>query len=474
MPGAVRKGIGELLTSAVFERLKGSGDSDLAPRLATGAFWSLLGGMSSQVMAFLASVWVARQLGGEQFGEFAMIRNTAMMLSILGAFGIGMTATKHVAEYRRDSPVRAGRIVCLSEGIAVFCGGSMAMLLCVIASPLARHGLHAPHLAGMLRIGAFLLVFNTVIFAQSGVLAGFEAFKEMTRVGVIAGGVTLVALVVASSIAGLQGAIWGAVIGLGTHCILNQAAVRYELEKRSIPFAFSSCLNEWRILGSFSFPVALSNMVRAPAFWACQSLLVSQVGGYAQMGVFNVAHQWRMATLYIPERVSQMALPILSSLKAEGRSAEFRRTLRVSLMFNLGVSILLAVPVMVLSRWIVRAYGKDFAGGASALTLLAGSAILVSASIVGERALVSLGKVWQRLIARLCWCGVLLGCAYWLVSNGGGASGLALAVVLACGFHVLAVFGLLSWSTRDEVGLPASSGSMTPEAEVGREGKGVA
>lgn len=474
MPGSMRNSIADLLNSAVSERLKVPGDSELAPRFATGAFWSLLGGVSSQVLAFLASVWVARQLGGEHFGEFAMIRSTAMMFSIFGAFGIGMTATKHVAEYWKTAPIRAGRIVVLSEGVAVCCGGAMAILLCVIASPLARYGLHAPHLAGMLRIGALLLVFNIVIFAQSGVLAGFEAFKEMTRVGVIAGGVTLVALVVFSSIAGLQGAMWGAVIGLGAHCILNQAAVLHEIRKHSIPFAFHSCLNEWRVLGSFSLPVALSNIVKAPALWACQSLLVSQVGGYSQMGIFNVAHQWRMAILFIPERVSQITLPILSSLKAEGRLDQFKKTLRAGLMFNLGVSTLLAVPVIVLSRWIIRVYGSDFVGGTSALSMLAGSAVLVSVSIVGERALVSLGKVWQRLYARICWSVVLLGCGYWLVSTGGGASGLALAVLLACGFHVLAVFGFLAWSTRDGVGLPVSSGSISPEVDVAQEGQGAA
>lgn len=473
MPGLMRKSIAELLNSAVLEPLKRRGSSELAPRFASGVFWSLLGGVSSQVLAFLASVWVARQLGGEQFGEFAMIRSTAMMLSLLGAFGIGMTATKHIAEYRRDSPLRAGRIVVLSEGVAVFSGGAMAILLWIIAAPLARYALHAPHLASMLRIGALLLILNTIIFAQSGVLAGFEAFKEMTRVGVIAGGVSMIALVVASSIAGLQGAMWGAVIGLGAHCILNQAAVLHEIEKHSIPLAFTSCLNEWRVLGSFSLPVALSNMVRAPAFWACQALLVSQVGGYAQMGIFNVAHQWRMAVLFIPERVSLITLPILSSLKAEGRSAQFRKTLRGSLMFNLGVSILFVVPVIVLSRWIVKAYGSDFVGGATALSLLAGSAIFVSVSIVGERTLVSLGKVWQRLYARLFWSAVLLGCGYWLVANGGGAAGLALAIFLACGVHGLAVFGFLCWSMRDGAGPLVSLGSMTPAADVAQEGQGT-
>ncbi len=441
-----------LYRSVVLERLTRIARSELASRLATGAFWSLAGGASSQLFAFLASIWVARKLGGELYGEFAMIRSTAMMFSLLAAVGIGIAATKHVAEYSRVAPVRAGRIVVLSIAVAVFSGGAMATLLYLIASPLAHYALHAPHLESLLRIGALLLILNTIIFSQTGVLAGFEAFREMTRVGVVAGAVSLLALVAGTSIAGLQGALWGAAAGMATHCILNQMAVSHEAVKHGILLSFDSCMREWRTLGAFSLPVGLSNLVKAPVTWACHTLLVNQYGGYPQMGIFNAANQWGMAILFIPERVCMLTLPILSSLNAEGELTRFRKTLRLCILLNLGASTLLALPVILFSRWIMRAYGSDFVGGDVALSFLAASAIFVSVSIVGERALASLGKVWLRLFSHIFWSAVLLGCAYSFVANDGGAADLSRAIFIASGMHTVVVMLILKHTLRSGTG----------------------
>lgn len=444
----MRDRFSDLCNQVVHACLEQSASSAPASRLASGTFWSLLGGVVSQFLAFFASIWVARTLGSEQFGEFAMIRSTAMMFAILAAFGVGLTATKHVAEYCRKAPERTGRIVVLATSVAAFSGGAMTVLLCILASPLAHHALQASHLTNLLRIGALLVVLNTVIFVQTGVLAGFEAFKNMTKVAVIAGALSLLALAVATSIAGLQGAIWGSVAGLAAHCLLNHLVVSHEAAKLGVPLSFDSCLGEWRTLGAFSLPVGLSNIVKAPATWACHTLLVSQYGGYPQMGIFNAANQWRMAILFVPERICQITLPILSSLSAEGQRRRFRKTLRLSISLSAGASLLLALPIILLSPWIMGAYGSDFIAGVGTLCLLAISAVFVSVGIIGERTLASLGRVWLRFTAQLIGSAALLGCAYAFVANGGGAADLALAILISSGLYTLVVIGFLLRSMR--------------------------
>ena len=42
-----------------------------------------------------------------------MILSTALMLQTFGAFGLGMTATKYVAELRSTQPEKASRIMAL-------------------------------------------------------------------------------------------------------------------------------------------------------------------------------------------------------------------------------------------------------------------------------------------------------------------------------------------------------------------------
>ena len=55
----------------------------------------------------------------------------------------------------------------------------MALGLFIFAPWLAEHTINAPHLAGVLRIGALILFINALNGAQTGALSGFEAFRTI-------------------------------------------------------------------------------------------------------------------------------------------------------------------------------------------------------------------------------------------------------------------------------------------------------
>ena len=78
--------------------------SDIGYRLARGGFWLLCGTVVSKALWLLASILVARMLGKETFGEFGIIRSTVEMFGVFAGFGLGLTATKYIAEFRRTDP----------------------------------------------------------------------------------------------------------------------------------------------------------------------------------------------------------------------------------------------------------------------------------------------------------------------------------------------------------------------------------
>src|SRR3972149_3010593 len=107
--------------------------SHLGYRLARGAFWSLAGTVVSRGMMLLASIFVARMLGKEVFGQFGILQATVAMFAVFAGFGLGLTAMKYVAQHRHRAPARAGRIVALSGLVAVAFGALMAGGLFLIA-----------------------------------------------------------------------------------------------------------------------------------------------------------------------------------------------------------------------------------------------------------------------------------------------------------------------------------------------------
>ena len=155
--------------------------SPLAYRLARGAFWSLVGSLISRGLGLLAGVLVARLLGKHDYGQLGMVQSTTGMFGIFAGFGMGLTANKHVAEFKNQDPARAGRIICLSSLISWITGGLLTLILLVFAPWLARTTLGSANMTGLLQAGAWLLLLGGVNGAQTGALVAFLKRSEPSR-----------------------------------------------------------------------------------------------------------------------------------------------------------------------------------------------------------------------------------------------------------------------------------------------------
>src|SRR6266480_5058102 len=142
----------------------------LRGRFARGAVWSLIGAVISQGSNLAASVITARLLGREQFGQYGMVQSTVGMFGVFAGMGLGLTATKYVAELRVINPERAGRIIALSTAVALATATTAVVALFAVAPWLAASTLNAPHLSAVLRIATGVLFLNALNGTQTGTL----------------------------------------------------------------------------------------------------------------------------------------------------------------------------------------------------------------------------------------------------------------------------------------------------------------
>jgi len=91
--------------------------SPLGYRLARGAFWSLAGGLASRILNDLAAIVVARILAKEGFGEFGIIQSTLAMFAVFAGFGMGLTWTSYVTEFKHRDPEKVVGIITLSDTV---------------------------------------------------------------------------------------------------------------------------------------------------------------------------------------------------------------------------------------------------------------------------------------------------------------------------------------------------------------------
>ena len=411
----------------------------LRARFAAGAFWSVLGAVISRGFLLAASVVCAWFLGKEGFGALGMIQSTAGMFGIFAGLGLGITATKYVSEFRRQDPLRTGRILALSASAAFVSGSIITVLVILLAPYLAQHVLAAPQLAAPLAIGAGLVFFGALNGAQTGALAGFEAFQTIARVNIYAGLASFPLIVFGVWRGGLRGAVWGSVAALTVNWALNNRALRRERAKANITYQLAGCRRELGMLHRFSLPAFLASLLVVAAIWFCNALLARQPQGYAELGLYAAADKWRLMILFAPSSMFAMVLPVLSNLHGEGDGAGFRKVFRANLQLNASLAFLAALLIAVFAAPIMAVYGKSFRGGQVVLIVLAFSAIAeVLNSTLGQW-LVAAHKMWWRFAFDLLLIAVLVGLA-WVLIPKWGALGLASSYGLAYAATSLGLF----------------------------------
>lgn len=429
----------------------------LHARFTRGVFWSLLGAVFSRSLTLAASVACARILGKVNYGELGIIQSTAGTFGIFAGLGLGLTATKFVAELRAQDPARAGRILALSAVIAVVSGIVTAALLIILSPYLSRHTLAAPQLSRPLMVGAGLVFFGALNGAQTGALAGFEAFRTIAKVSLVAGLLAFPFIVVGVWRWGLSGAVWGMVAALGVNWLLNNYALRQQCARFKVFYDFAGCTKEWPILHQFSLPAFLASIVVGPALWISSAFLVRQADGYSQLGLYTAADRWRLLILFVPTSVFGMLVPVLSNLYGAGDLLGFRKVFRINVIGLCGLALLGALAVTAAAKPIMSMYGPAFQSGWPILIILSLAAVPEALNTLLGHPLIVSNAMWWRFTFDMLLAVVLVVLSFLLIPRWGAlglASAYCAAFVLVSGalyfFGIFRARNVLYGKTHDD------------------------
>lgn len=401
--------------------------SDIAKRMMSGAFWSFTGTALGKFCVFLTGIICARILGKEQFGELGMVRSTIGMFIILGAGGIGVTATRFISLYRRDQQAHAASIYKLSTRFATLLGILTTLALLFSAGFLASDILKSSELAFPLTIGCVVLFLSILNSSENGTLAGFEDFKAIAVNTLIGSIVESLGMIIGAYFYQIEGAIAGFGLGVLALYLTNKLSALKDLRKSGISSKGQAILKEdWRLIYQYSIPATLSALSVTPVFWLVRSMLV-RANDYGELGIFEAADQWKIILLFIPGAICQIVLPIMSSI-TDPRT--FRRTLLGNLALIGGIATVLALASWILAPVIMPLYGKTFTDF-TPLVFLAISTIPTALAQILELTLYSRDKMWTCFGFNIIWGIATVGLSYMFLRNNQGASGIALAVLLA-------------------------------------------
>lgn len=402
-------------------------------RLLRNSAWGTLGTGAGRILNLVAMILLARSLSLADFGYFSLIQSTLGVFAVFAGAGLGVTATRYLAECRHGDLPRAGRIVGLVWSTTfVTVGMALITVLALarwIGNEVAEEG-DATAFAVALAIGGIFLALQAFRGIQDGVLMGLERFRDCAALRLAEGLAVLAIMPVLAVRFGLIGAVSGQAVALALVVLAGHGVVRNAKLQERIGTDWSGWQMERPVLRGFALPALLSGTIAAPVLWLGVWMLSRQPDGIAQVALYNAAYQWHGPLIFIPMVLCASGLPIMVQAWAARDIKQFRRMFAILILAAFGFGLLPALGLIHMRETVMGGYGPEYLAGQGALVFLLLAAPLHAAANIGGTALQSMGRAWIAMGTTLLWATVFLVAMFRMVHHW-GATGLAAALVLA-------------------------------------------
>lgn len=353
-----------------------------------------------KAIALLQTVIIARALGVDDYGVYALFFTTAGFIVPIANLQLGYVIIVYVARHRRDDPRRAGTIILLAEILTN--ASIMAFALPMAVFPSAVGNLLFP--SADLPALAILLAVTTALSTKSGIydclLQANEAFGRLARLRVAAGTVTIT-LVAAGALAGaglMEILILTALAGL-VRLVIMALAVRATRHSLVAGATLRDVRGETGLLWSFSLPSALISVSTGFVAWIAFWSLSHTPTGLADVAVLSVALQWRAPAALVVQAFATTFVPAYAARIGAGTDDTGRQLYRANLAITTLLSCGAFAAIAVLAPFILGLYGDGFAD--RTLLFVVGAAHMVPMMLLAavQQRLVAEGLMWRNVAA---------------------------------------------------------------------------
>lgn len=409
-------------------------------RLLVNGSWSFLSGTFSKLAPLVVLALVARFLGRESVGLLAFVQTTIVVTGGFVGVGLGMGATRSLADLTNATPERRGGSLILFGTVTLAILLTSATLLSVGSEWFANEVLGEPAIARLLGLSGPLLLFTGCQFFQQGVLAGLTAFRGQAVANFLSGFLVLPCAGVGLYLGNLEAVIGGLTVAACGASLVSGWIIHQEFRALGVRYDWRQAWSQRSELHTFALPCLMLNIVTAPADWICFKLLLSQPGGVNSLGIYAAANQWSVLIRFLPMTFASALLPQLTRHVDDPELKVRNRLVGIGYLMTAAATIPLAGAVVWCSGTVMGWYGPDFAPYGGVLQLLALSGVAIAFQVTIERMLTAFKVIWGGFAVRVCGATSYCLFAVWLVPY--GADGLAIArllssVILAVSFWLV-------------------------------------
>ncbi|MFN4150094.1 MAG: oligosaccharide flippase family protein, partial [Candidatus Sericytochromatia bacterium] len=312
----------------------------LKNKIVEGTFWLSLSSLFGKFFSAFAVILTAKYIGKENFGYFSTIQNTIIFLSVFSIFGIDISFTKYVSQYK-DSKNKLSEVISFLLFSTFILVSTLSIIIFFFSENISENFLNDRSLYTyiVLMIPCLALIsLNAII---SGFFIGLEKFKSISIINTIGAISYLISVLIATSKFNLIGAFFAFSIYNLVLFLTNIFYCIKTFKEEEIKLIFSkSIFTEFKILTEFSLPSFLSSLIVAFTLWYPLSLITYTDNGYQENAIFNASNQIKNMTLIIPNALSSVLLPFFTSIN---KTSDLKKSLYNNLFYSLIISLVIFI-----------------------------------------------------------------------------------------------------------------------------------
>lgn len=366
-------------------------------QIAIGSIWLVLAAALGQGAMLLANLVVAQLLGVADYGRYALLQSTVLMLAGIAQLSFALVVAQQISTLRETQPGLAGEVAAFCMLVTALLSVGLSAALYFAREPLAAALFRDEGLGRAIAIGAIALPWAAIAAVQLGLFNGLERFRDQAMISLA----TLPIVVALPAFGAWRGGLEGALMGLSGAYFLRSVASHWRLATvlrgAGIRWRFGSFRAKIRLLRNYALPATLSGLTTMLAIWGGQTLLVRSVGGSASVGIFAAAFAIKTMAMFVPTQMLGALMPALSRGHAQGAGMERRQLLQYNAAIACGIAIAMAVGGSLLAPWLMHLFGDGFTGGETALRLLLLATPLEALTVTLYQDIQSKGRFWKSL-----------------------------------------------------------------------------
>lgn len=415
--------------------------------IISNSFWNILASILFRGNIFVANIIIARFLGAENYGKYALLKSTIQVFELSIGIAFGLSMTKYISEYRHNKVPNTGRNIYGIVKSNLIASLILSIVLFVVlelsSNYIASHIMLNPSLLKLLEISLLYVLFNNVVQCYIGIFKGEEKFRDIFFISAILSALNLATVTILTYFYSLHGAVIALVAFSAIQLITYSAATWCRTDFIANILSVKSKL-DFSIMSKFNIPAIISGLAAPPAMWYINLTMTHATNGYKELAYFNSAYQIFVIMVFLPVSISDSVFPMFNRYLYY--PSKLRSFFMLNILILLAIAVLVGIIPFIFPAYVMSLFGSDFSNSAIALKYLLIAGVFSSILTFLGKFLATINQMWMNTFLNFFWA-ILVSCLASLFVNE-GAVGIAKAFLISYVLLFILQFGFCAYYLR--------------------------